>query len=173
MSSKNRSIIPRKLKIIPVAIASAFLFIILSLLGLLNFNLPSFSNSSGDPQESSSNEETFISTDSNEVPEPKRDEIDDANRQPLDLVDVLINGDDYWVATATVDGELDRHKKTVEEVVSDCTKSVGDSSGIKVRISRTFEATAQAERQLIDALEIAGLSEDQIDQRRTLVNPTN
>ena len=90
--------------------------------------------------------------------------------EALDLVDVLIDGDDYLFAIGQRDLDLVREKKTVLEIVNAAKAISGDESGVKIRITRTFEATAQAERTLLTALNDAGLSEDEIDQRRTLVD---
>ncbi|MDF1841865.1 MAG: hypothetical protein P1U77_10545 [Rubripirellula sp.] len=182
-TKKSRKLIPGKLKLIPAAAISAAIFAILSLLGLLNFNPPSLNdadstNVDADDQQSvaSVSEQSVISTEllqgPTAPPEPAKDTAMAEPTPPLEeleLVDVLIDGDDYLFAIGQRELDFVREPKTVLEIVNAATEIHGDESGVKIRITRTFAATAQAERTLLMALSEAGLSEDEIDQRRTLV----
>ena len=135
-------------------------------------------NVDADDQQSAASvsEQSVISTEllqgPTETPDPGKDAAT-AETTPqlekLELVDVLIDGDDYLFAIGQRDLDFVREPKTVLEIVGAATEIDGDESGVKIRITRTFAATAQAERTLLMALNEAGLSEDEIDQRRTLV----
>ncbi len=190
MSKTKRRLIPTKLKLIPAAMISVIILAVMSLLGLLNFTTPSVSESSSDqtkePAEQTAADANTTTTegalvaaseliggsfssdsaavDPTEVPDPTESLV------PLELVDVLIDGDTYWVGVGRREEEVVREARTVGEIVRASQQTEGDSSGIKTRVTRTFEATAQAERALVSALAEAGLSEDEIDQRRTLVD---
>jgi len=175
--TKKRTLIPRKLKLVPAALLSIIILAVLSLLGLLNFNPPSLNDSTAEQSESEAEveeetesvaENSFVSADALLKPTKTIDQ-EPAPLEPLDLVDVLIDGDDYLFAVGQYEGEFVRETKSVAEIVAAAQESHGDASGVKIRISRTFSATAQAERTLVRALSEAGLSEDEIDQRRTLV----
>lgn len=181
-TKKSRKLIPGKLKLIPAAAISAAIFAILSLLGLLNFNPPSLNelDSTNDAEDQQSvasvSEQSVISTEllqgPTETPDPAKDTATAETTPPLEkleLVDVLIDGDDYLFAIGQRELNIVREPKTVVEIVNAATEIHGDESGVKIRITRTFAATAQAERTLLMALNEAGLSEDEIDQRRTLV----
>lgn len=184
---KSRSLIPRKLKLIPAAAMSVVLLAILSLLGLLNFNPPSISDSStsdetSESEESDASESTpaLVSTEllqsSPSAPESPESTSSDSGPsialQPLTIVDVLIDGDDYLFAIGMRDETLEREPRTVAEIVDAAANVEGDSAGVKIRIARTFQATAQAENELLSALKEAGMDDDAIDQRRTLIEPS-
>ncbi|MGB0597981.1 MAG: hypothetical protein ACPGLY_14945 [Rubripirellula sp.] len=182
-TKKSRKLIPGKLKLIPAAAISAAVFAILSLLGLLNFNPPSMNdsdstNADAEDQQSvaSASEQPVLSTEllqgPTKTPDPAKDAVTAETTPPLEkleLVDVLIDGDDYLFAIGQRELDFVREPKTILEIVNAATEIHGDESGVKIRITRTFAATAQAERTLLMALNEAGLSEDEIDQRRTLV----
>ena len=178
-TKKSRKLIPGKLKLIPAAAISAAIFAILSLLGLLNFNPPSMNDSDptnidAEDQQSVASvpDQSIISTELSQGPTDTPDAATAETAPPLEklkLVDVLIDGDDYLFAVGQRELDFVREPKTVLEIVSAATEIVGDESGVKIRITRTFAATAQAERTLLMALNEAGLNEDEIDQRRTLV----
>ncbi len=91
------------------------------------------------------------------------------------IVDVVIDGDNYLLLTvqptqANVSGVEEERKQVAQhEVVRLATELPGDPTGIKVRIQRTANATAQAEAELLAALAAAGVSKDQIDYRSKLV----
>lgn len=173
--TKKRKLIPRKLKLIPAALLSVIILAVLSLLGLLNFNPPSLNDSTAEQSESENQEEnqppleqSFVSAEM--LTQPAENAAEQTEPlQPMEMVDVLIDGDDYLYAIGMRNGEAVRESRSVAEIVSAVSTTAGDTSGVKVRITRTFDATAQAERTLVSALNEAGLSEDEIDQRRTLV----
>jgi len=176
MPSKKRSLVPRSAKVVPLAAASAVVFVALSLMGLLNFNAPGIN----DP---STNDLLIESTDRKEAEgEGEMDnpdaqalvgveaiELEESTLEPIPVVDILIDGDAYLVATSKRDNQWMREKWTIDQMVDSAKSVAGDGSGIKVRIARTFSATAQAEQALVSALSEAGISADAIDQRRTLV----
>jgi hypothetical protein len=94
---------------------------------------------------------------------------------------VLIDGDRYLVrlvgegTPSVAEGETSevaplRQRRSLEDIVALARELPGDSSGVRIRISRTFDATARADLALGEALREAGLSEDEIDHRRTLVD---
>ncbi|MDG2223065.1 MAG: hypothetical protein P8L85_16915 [Rubripirellula sp.] len=182
-TKKTRKLIPGKLKLIPAAAISAALFAILSFLGLLNFNPPNVNDSESTSTETEDQqsvepvpEQAVVSTELLQGPAEPTDPAKQTEAvettpplEVLDLVDVLIDGDDYLFAVGQRELEFVREQKTVLEIVNAAKAITGDESGVKIRITRTFAATAQAERTLLTALSDAGLSEDAIDQRRTLV----
>lgn len=184
---KNRTLIPKKLKLIPAAAMSVVVLAVLSLLGLLNFNPPSLSDSNSAEEASETEREAETSNSalvSTDAPQVAAESDSDTSTQetessptesevinPLELVDVLIDGDRYLMAIGQRGEDLVREARTVAEIVEACLATAGDSSGVKIRVTRTFEATAQAEKTLMTAVKQSGLVEDQIDQRRTLVDP--
>ncbi len=98
----------------------------------------------------------------------------------MNLVDVLIDEDDYLLLTgdsSNTGGLVETDKPTegarkniaLYEVVRLAKILPGEKSGIKVRIWRTAEATAEAEKNLLAALRNGELTDDQIDFRRRLV----
>ncbi len=95
----------------------------------------------------------------------------------LSVVDVLIDGDKYWLLTVkdAPSGDVgitaDRKEVPKYEVIRLTQELPGDPSGIKVRIQRTSSATAQAESELMSALEGIGIERDAIDYRSKLVEP--
>lgn len=85
-----------------------------------------------------------------------------------EIVDVLIDGEGYLVVTDANQPEQ-REALALEALLSAVQAAPGDSSGIKVRISRTPSAIAMAEEFLLEQLRQSGLDEDEIDRRRQLV----
>lgn len=199
MNAKKRSLIPRSIKLLPAAAISLIVLAILSLLGLLNFNPPSLSdsadNSANDqeqvetnteaadgaalvsaamldsPNESTPADSTPAKTTQGQTePTDERQTAVESPLVPLQRVDVLIDGDDFLMAMGQRGEELVRERRGIAEIITAANATAGDASGIKIRITRTFTATAEAERTLLTALTDAGLSDDQIDQRRTLVD---
>lgn len=97
-----------------------------------------------------------------------------ANRsEMLLLIDVVIDGDRYLVSRVTsmmdVTPRTPREPGTLEEIIPMISEAKGDQSGTRVRVSRTAEAVASAETRLMDALNKAGISVDEIDNRSRLV----
>ncbi|MEM9645254.1 MAG: hypothetical protein AAF989_09685 [Planctomycetota bacterium] len=88
------------------------------------------------------------------------------------LIDVLIDGRDYSVQRVT-DAESStsqaRVPMTVDEIVDAAQRAEGDASGTLVRISRTPEAIAAAEKELASALQEAGIATDAVETRQRLV----
>ncbi len=174
--NKPRKLNLRSLKLIPAAAISLIVLAVLSLLGLLNFNLPSLNDSAQQKQEDAAAEQASETVSDQALVSAEllqsSNQTSEAPAQPLlplDWVDVLIDGDDYLFATGQRDGDFVREGKTVAELVDAARSVSGDATGVKVRITRTFQATAQAEATLMAALTESGLNEDEIDQRRTLV----
>ena len=92
----------------------------------------------------------------------------------MNHVDVIIDGDRYLIATkdqteATKESISQRKSVAVDEVVRLAKDLPGEANGIKVRIWRTSEATAQAEQQLLASLGAADVPADVIDSRSRLV----
>ncbi|MEO9590120.1 hypothetical protein [Rhodopirellula bahusiensis] len=85
-----------------------------------------------------------------------------------EIVDILISEESFLVVTDANQPEQ-RKALALEELVSAVESAPGDSSGIKVRISRTPSAIAMAEEFLLEQLQKSGLDEDEIDRRRQLV----
>ena len=169
--------IPRSFKVVPLALASAILFVVLSVLGLLNFSTGSGESDTVDPSPESAvaeqaPEETAELPQVAVVPEDVEEPDDsDASPEPLALLDVLIDGDLYWVSTQLGVSDPPRELRGLPEILAASEIATGDNAGVKVRVSRTFNATAQAEWELMAGLKDVGMSEDEIDQRRTLVPP--
>lgn len=182
MAKQPRRWIPRSVKLVPAAMVSAIMLAIMSLLGWLNFNLgiPSISTTetltSDVPSEyeQSADPVPGDADSSAGVPEEASIEEDGESSQqaanPTELVDVLIVGDEYRLALQRPDGESIRESRTLEEIVELARELPGDDAGVRARISRRFNATARADRTLLEALLAAGLTEDEIDHRRTLVD---
>ena len=180
--SQRRRLIPRSVKMIPAAILSVIMLAILSVLGLFNIDLPSFNDSAAttaemsDPPDAETAGDAQVALTAEIDREVVSAEATDSTGQTtpqlesLGLVDVLIDGEHYLAATGRYDDQLARELMTLDEIVRAAQQAAGDRAGIKARVSRTFTATAQAEKDLVDALRNAGLQEDEIDQRRTLVS---
>jgi hypothetical protein len=177
MSKKRRLHILRKLAIGPAAIIAAIIFAVLSLLGLLNFNPPSVTDSSTDaPDEQAemTGQQARVAVAIKSAdPEQAAGVAQPATLAPLEVVDVVIDGDVYWVGTGKQNDTVVRQPRTIGEIIQACGQSEGDPSGVRIRVTRTFEATARAERALVSALTDAGLTDDEIDVRRTLVQRPN
>jgi len=89
------------------------------------------------------------------------------------LVDIVIDGEHFTInhmtnAVNTVPTH-GRQPATIEEIIAMVEKAEGDKSGTRVRVSRTPEAVASAETRLMEALQTAGVSSDQIDRRSRLI----
>jgi len=110
------------------------------------------------------------------APDPTIDE--EANNAEMELVpakpstppvvDILIDGNQYWIATDADDLDQ-RAAKTLDEIVELAENVEGESSGIRVRIARTPNAIAASEAALLTRLGEAGVNKDEIDSRRQLV----
>jgi hypothetical protein len=179
----------RKLTLGPAMVVSALILAVLSLLGLINFSPPTVDNPSTESSEAATESSSpsqanpnplvamamadgeVVNTDETANPQPAADPTDPPAAEPLAVVDVLIDGDQYRVGTTRLADQVQRETRTIGEITRACQEIPGDQSGVRVRITRTFQATAQAEQALVSALAEAGLSEDEIDLRRTLVQP--
>lgn len=124
------------------------------------------SSVSTDPKTSSSIVDAIVESekDSSSVPSPSTTDAFDVAPK---LVDVLIDKDRYEVATA--DDSAPRVVLGLDELIALVQTAPGDDTGVKIRISRTPNAIAMAESALLERLRSMGLNEDQIDQRRQLV----
>jgi len=93
--------------------------------------------------------------------------------EKLLLVDIVIDGDYFTVnrVTNAVDtvATHGRQPATIEEIIAMVEKAEGDKSGTRVRVSRTSEAVASAETRLMEAIQTAGVSSDEVDRRSRLV----
>ncbi|WP_165701462.1 hypothetical protein [Crateriforma conspicua] len=96
--------------------------------------------------------------------------IEDAK---LWLIDVLIDGTDYSVQRVTESNVGDdspaRQSMSLDQIVQAAGQAEGDASGTRVRISRTPEAVASAEKKLTTALHDAGIADDAVETRQRLV----
>jgi len=93
--------------------------------------------------------------------------------EKLLLIDIVIEGEYFTVnrVTNAVD-TLPTHARqpaTLEEIIAMVEQAEGDKSGTRVRVSRTSEAIASAETRLMEALQKAGVSSDDVDRRSRLV----
>lgn len=95
------------------------------------------------------------------------DETVQPESTPPDVVDVLIDGNQYLVLTAQ--GDTKRQAMTLDQIVTYASSAAGEPSGIRVRIARKPSAVAAAENAVIRRLTQAGLDADEIDSRRQLV----
>lgn len=198
MVEQRRFRMLRSIKLVPAAMISAIVLAVMSLLGLLNFDIgtPSLSvdgitadaptdspppdsseSDSSEPNASepgSADDERLTAAD---VPDAA-DEGTDGDKagtasesmNPDATVDVLIDGEQYMVELRGADGEATREARPLSEIVEMARMSSGDGAGIRVRISRRFNAVQRADRALRDALSDAGVEQDEIDHRRTLVD---
>lgn len=93
--------------------------------------------------------------------------------EKLLLVDIVIDGDRFNVNRVTdrVDAlpQDARQSATVDEIIALVQAAQGDKSGTRVRVSRTSEAVASAETRLMEALQKAGVSSDEVERRSRLV----
>ena len=93
--------------------------------------------------------------------------------EKLLLVDIVIDGEHFTVnrVTNAVDTMATnaRQPATIEEIIAMIEKTEGDKSGTRVRVSRTSEAVASAETRLMEAIQTAGVSSDEVDRRSRLV----
>ncbi|TWT95609.1 hypothetical protein [Neorhodopirellula pilleata] len=84
------------------------------------------------------------------------------------VVDILIDGNQYWIATDADDLDQ-REAKTLDEIIALAQNVSGEPNGIRVRIARTPDAIAASEAALLTRLGEAGMNKDEIDSRRQLV----
>ena len=174
------------MKLVPASIVGVLVVAALAILGMLDFDfgLPTGETESAASSEAEDGSEVMVKiadapTGSAESVQQELRELEpvrpaetvssDVAVQPTEMIDVVIDGDMYWVGTVRRGGQPVREPLTIDEVVGLAELMSGDPSGVKVRISRTFDATAQADTALFEQLKEAGLSEDEIDRRRTLV----
>ncbi|MEM9365145.1 MAG: hypothetical protein AAGD07_04050 [Planctomycetota bacterium] len=88
------------------------------------------------------------------------------------LVDVVIDDGEYWVAfekEAPAEGRALRAMQSLEQVIEAVQSATGDANGFQIRVSRTPQAVAAAEADLMNALEDADIPSDRVDARRQLV----
>lgn len=157
--------------------AGAVTAIVLGLLGALSFIPGLKGRGDGDGEGEEKVETKIADTSPSKIEDPPTDPItedgstnDEPKLQPLDLVDIVIAGDEYWVGTGQ-DGEvIVRESQELAQIIAASKATSGNDAGILIRIARTPQATAQAERDLLAALREAGLNDDQIDNRRTLTD---
>tara|TARA_R110002049_G_scaffold4601_5_gene32228 strand:- start:320185 stop:320712 length:528 start_codon:yes stop_codon:yes gene_type:complete len=103
---------------------------------------------------------------------PISDSPDAIDRASPEILDVLIDGDDYFVSDG-VGAVSARQRMTASRISMTARELPGDAQGVKVLVRRTFDATAQAEQVLLDALTQGGLIKDQIDVRQQLVDSSD
>lgn len=84
------------------------------------------------------------------------------------VVDVLIDGNQYLVAVNADDLDQ-REAKTLDEIIAMTANASGEENGIRVRLARTPDAIAASEAAILTRLGEAGLTDDEIDSRRQLV----
>lgn len=93
--------------------------------------------------------------------------------EKLLLVDIVIDGDRFNVNRVTdlVDAvpQDARQPATIDEIIALVQAAQGDKSGTRVRVSRTPGAVASAETRLMEALQKAGVSSDEVERRSRLV----
>jgi len=102
------------------------------------------------------------------APELTSDTPSPTESAPLDVVDIVIDGNQYLVLTDASEDSV-RQSMTLDEIVSLAETVVGESSGIRVRIARTPDAVAATDAAVMRRLSDAGFNADQIDARRQLV----
>lgn len=85
------------------------------------------------------------------------------------VVDVLIDGNQYWVAINANDLNQ-REPKTLDEILAMASTLQGEPDGVRIRVTRTPDAVASAEAAMMSRLNEAGLTADEIDARRQLVD---
>ena len=94
----------------------------------------------------------------------------DADGAGLAMVDVLVDGGEYYVVRRFAsDGLPVRDPMTLEETVGLARSVPGAADGVRVRVSRKPNAIAGAVTDLMDRLREAGFEDDQIDYRTRLV----
>ena len=174
------------MKLVPASIVGVLIIAALAILGMLDFDfgLPTGQTGSASSREAETDSETMVNLADapTESAEPLQQDLQEPEPvipsdtvspsvavQPTEMIDVIVDGDTYLVGTVRRGGTTVREPLTVDEVVGLAEVMSGDPSGVKVRISRTFDATARADTALFEQLKEAGLSDDEIDRRRTLV----
>lgn len=176
-SKKRARLIPVSIRLIPAALISVIILALMSLFGLLDFN---FGTSEGESQLNVAAQSDRTTASDEPVEESARsltsepvpaEESPALTAMPSGLVDVVVDGDSYQLAVGYRGETVVREPRTLAEIVDLARESSGDEAGIRARITRTFSATARADRELLDALQDAGLSADEIDHRRTLLQP--
>lgn len=104
---------------------------------------------------------------------PVTETINEPSGGAVQLVDVVIDNGQYWVALETetsTDNKQLRAMQTLQQVIDSVQSATGDDNGFRIRVSRTPQAMAIAEADLMNALEDAGISSDRVDARRQLVD---
>lgn len=177
----------RLFRLIPAALISVIVMALMSLLGLLNFGSGVPSEPASPPaQTAEANEPTGEALlggpevlggaerpadrgrgQSSGPPQAPTSGESVANLNPSRLLDVLIDGETFLVR---VDAGQTRQPRRLDEIESLAGDVPGDDSGIRARVTRRFNAVARAERALLETLSNAGLTDDEIDYRRTLVD---
>lgn len=181
----------RLFRLIPAALISVIVMALMSLLGLLNFGSGVPSDPASPPaQTAEANEptgETLLGGaeglggsegpadrgrgQSSGPPDAPVTGESVANLNPSRLLDVLIDGETFLVRVdAPVDAGPTRQPRRLDEIESLAGDVPGDDAGIRARVTRRFNAVARAERALLETLSNAGLTDDEIDYRRTLVD---
>lgn len=176
MAKSKKSFVTRAL----VVTGSVITLAILAILGQLNLDLPSFSTATEEATESTNEElieqadrvevesrSSQLLTSVDELNESSEDRTFDSTADPTLPVDVVIDGDKYLVESVTQAG---RSSVQLPQVVAAVQNVEGDDQGIKIRVRRTFDATAEAEDALLAALAENGISDDEIDFRRQLID---
>lgn len=79
------------------------------------------------------------------------------------LLEMRIDGSDYEIAEAVVDGRTRFRRVQLETVVEEALRHKGDAQGIRVRVSRKSSSKAAAENDLRDRLINAGLLPESIE----------
>lgn len=160
----------KKRRVVPVVAAGGILVFLASQFLSLNLGITQSDSSIVDPDaesdqaaQSQTTSETVVSVDD------ESSMIEDAK---LWLVDVLIDGNNYSVRKVTdqpTDTEAERQSMSIEDIVAAVDQAEGDVSGTRLRISRTPEAVASAEKKLAEALDDAGIAPDVVETRQRLV----
>ena len=181
----------RLFRLIPAALISVIVMALMSLLGLLNFGSGVPSDPATTPvQTAEANEPSGKDEPSGKIvldesdrpaanerqgspmpPDASMTAESPADLNPARLLDVLIDGETFLVRVdAPVDAGPTRQPRRLDEIESLAGDVPGDDAGIRARVTRRFNAVARAERALLETLSNAGLTDDEIDYRRTLVD---
>ncbi|MEM6978941.1 MAG: hypothetical protein AAF539_04680 [Planctomycetota bacterium] len=156
-----RKRVPIAIGVVAVAVASQF----------VDFGLGF--QQGGDPEEptevrdEATPDRVAIDADSMIV-EPTEESSPTTEPQIPEVVDIRIDGEQYWVITDASNPES-RVPLTLDEITSLIAEVPGEANGIKVRVTRTANAIALAEAGLITHLRESGINDDQVDSRRQLV----
>lgn len=176
----------RLFRLIPAALLSVIVLALMSLLGLLNFG----SGVPSDPGTAPGEIAAEATAPTGEAILGESDRPAESGRQaspgppdapmtaespadlnPARLLDVLIDGETFLVRIGSpVDPGQTREPRRLDQIESLAGDVPGDDAGIRARVTRRFNAVARAERALLETLHNAGLTDDEIDYRRTLVD---